>query len=121
MKNILYTGESNNARKYFIGFILSIILTLVTFMLVGLTHNRHDYRLLVITIGFSILQIIIHLICFLHISGSQKNRWNLLALIFSIIIIAILVGGSLWIMCNLNYMMKNNNANNSSDRIPPNY
>lgn len=105
MKNILYTGASD-AKKYLIGFMMSIILTLVPFTLVGLTLNSHEPFVLVITIIFALLQIIIHLICFLHISGSKKDRWNLLALIFSIIIIAILVLGSLWIMWNLNYMMK---------------
>jgi cytochrome o ubiquinol oxidase operon protein cyoD len=36
---------------------------------------------------------------------SSEERWNLVALVFTVLIIAIVVVGSLWIMYNLNVNM----------------
>lgn len=97
------TGASHgNLKTYLIGFILSVILTLVAFgpvMAGGMSHAA------VFTTIFSaaILQILVHLHYFLHLDASSASRWNLLALIFTIMIIVLFVGGSLWIMWHLNY------------------
>jgi len=44
-------------------------------------------------------------VCFLHMNTSSEDRWNLVAFVFTVLIIAILVVGSIWIMWNLNYNM----------------
>ncbi|MCX2956547.1 MAG: cytochrome C oxidase subunit IV family protein, partial [Candidatus Regiella insecticola] len=49
--------------------------------------------------------IIVHLVYFLHMNGSSEERWNLGAFLFTILVIAIIVVGSLWIMYNLNINM----------------
>ncbi|WWO99745.1 MAG: cytochrome o ubiquinol oxidase subunit IV [Candidatus Dasytiphilus stammeri] len=105
MKNNSDYKSSNIKKTYFIGFIMSIILTIIPFWLV-INRNLFPYTsVLTLVLTCAILQIIIHLRCFLHIDFSREERWNLLTLIFTIIIIAILVIGSLWIMWNLNYNM----------------
>ncbi|MBE8365690.1 cytochrome o ubiquinol oxidase subunit IV, partial [Leptospira borgpetersenii serovar Balcanica] len=45
------------------------------------------------------------LVCFLHMNASSEERWNLVAFVFTLLIIAIVVVGSIWIMWNLNYNM----------------
>lgn len=51
----------------------------------------------------ALIQIVVHLIYFLHLNISSEHQWNLIAFIFAAMIITILVAGSFWIMLYLNY------------------
>jgi cytochrome o ubiquinol oxidase subunit IV len=42
---------------------------------------------------------------FLHITSGPDNTNNVLALAFGVLIVILLLGGSLWIMANLNHNM----------------
>jgi cytochrome o ubiquinol oxidase subunit IV len=53
----------------------------------------------------AIAQIGVHLVFFLHITTAPDNTNNVLALAFGVLIVALLIGGSLWIMDNLNESM----------------
>ena len=55
--------------------------------------------------GAAALQILVHLHYFLHLDTSSTMRWNVLALVFTVLILVLFVGGTLWIMANLNYRM----------------
>ena len=46
-----------------------------------------------------------HLVFFLHITTAPDNTNNVLALAFGVLIVALIIGGSLWIMANLNHHM----------------
>ena len=59
----------------------------------------------VLIILVAAVQIVVHMVYFLHMNTSSEERWNLVALIFTVLIIAIVVVGSLWIMYNLNINM----------------
>ncbi len=65
------------------------------------SHNT----ILVVVIGTAVLQVVIHLIYFLNINTSLADRWNIVTLLFTAIIIGIIVIGSLWIIYNLNLNM----------------
>nr|BET44359.1 MAG: cytochrome o ubiquinol oxidase subunit IV [Candidatus Aschnera chinzeii] len=91
-------------KNYIIGFIASVILTLIPFGLVFSDIVSKKYTLIVIILS-AIIQIIVHLIYFLHINTNKANQWNLLALIFTLIIITIIISGSIWIMHNLHLNM----------------
>ncbi len=52
-----------------------------------------------------ILQILVHLHYFLHLDASSAARWNVAALVFTILIMILFVGGTFWIMYTLNYRM----------------
>jgi len=95
---------SPKARPYIIGFVLSVILTLIPFALV---MSGAPPRRLVIAgiVGAALVQAAVHLKCFLHLDASPSARWNNLALLVTLLIIILFVGGSLWIMYNLNYRM----------------
>jgi cytochrome o ubiquinol oxidase operon protein cyoD len=61
-----------------------------------------------IPIGLCVLavaQMGIHLVFFLHITSGPDNTNNVLALAFGVLIVALVVTGSLWIMANLNANM----------------
>jgi cytochrome o ubiquinol oxidase operon protein cyoD len=49
----------------------------------------------------------VHLVFFLHITTGPDNANNVLALAFGVLIVVLLMGGSLWIMANLNHNMMN--------------
>ena len=90
--------------SYVTGFILSIVLTVISF---GLVVNGHLPRSSMILglLGAAVVQMLVHLHYFLHLDTSSAARWNVLALVFTLLIMFIFVGGSIWIMFNLNYRM----------------
>jgi cytochrome o ubiquinol oxidase operon protein cyoD len=53
----------------------------------------------------AIAQMGVHLVFFLHIGTGPDNTNTVLALAFGILIVALVVSGSLWIMANLNANM----------------
>ncbi len=98
-------GAGHGSLKiYLTGFILSIVLTAIPFMLVMQGMGGRDAILPVIS-AFAIAQILVHVVCFLHLNTTSEGGWNFYAFIFAVLVIAILVGGSLWIMFHLNANM----------------
>ncbi|MBC3775501.1 cytochrome o ubiquinol oxidase subunit IV [Pseudomonas sp. SWRI99] len=92
------------ARSYLIGFIISVVLTAIPFALVMYpTLPRHLTAWVVVALG--VVQIFVHLKYFLHLDTAAEQRWNLIALIFSVVIIVLLVGLSLWIMNSIHHNM----------------
>jgi cytochrome o ubiquinol oxidase operon protein cyoD len=99
------TGAAKGSFKsYATGFILAFVLSLVAFALVmngALSHSG----LLWAIYSAAVVQILVHLHYFLHLDKSSAARWNVLALLFTVLIMMIFIGGTLWIMYNLNYRM----------------
>ena len=52
-----------------------------------------------------LVQVVVHLICFLHMNFSSEGRWNVMAFIFTAIIILLVVGLSLWIIYTADALM----------------
>lgn len=98
-------GASHGSFKsYMIGFILSVILTVIPFGLVMFQSMPKD-AILAIVLIFAVIQVIVHLVYFLHLDRSSEQRWNVIAFIFSAVIIVFLVGLSLWIMFSVHDFM----------------
>jgi cytochrome o ubiquinol oxidase operon protein cyoD len=53
----------------------------------------------------AIAQMGVHLVFFLHITTGPDNTNNVLALAFGLLIVFLVVGGTVWIMGNLNQNM----------------
>ena len=99
------TGASRGSLKsYATGFILSIVLTAIPFALV-MSGALSRSAVLVGIFGAAIVQILVHLHYFLHLDTSSAARWNVLALVFTVLIMILFVGGTLWIMYHLNHRM----------------
>lgn len=81
--------------SYLVGFVLAVILTVIPFYM-AMTGTPNFYILVV----FAVVQIIVHVVCFLHINSSPAQRWNLMTFIFAIATILIIVIGSVWVMEN---------------------
>ncbi len=86
------------------GFVFSILLTAVPFILV---YGRLLSRNLILAgiCAAGIIQILVQLHYFLGVGGSKKEQWNLITLIFTVLIMAIFIGGTLWVMFTLNSRM----------------
>lgn len=92
-------------RGYLTGFVLSVILTAIPFWLV-MGDVLGNSTLTALTImGFAAVQIVVHMIYFLHMNGRSEGGWTMMALIFTIIIVVIALSGSLWVMYHLNANM----------------
>lgn len=100
-----HAGASHGSVKsYVIGFVLAVILTVIPFKMVMDGTASHGTILLTI-LGLAVVQIVVHLVYFLHMDSSSSQRWNVMAFAFTVLILAIVVVGSLWIMYNLNNNM----------------
>jgi cytochrome o ubiquinol oxidase operon protein cyoD len=92
-------------KSYIVGFALSLILTVLSF---GCVMSGAVPQHLVVPgiVVFCIAQLLVQLVFFLHMSAAPGQRDNLSIGVFSLLIIAIVVVGSLWVMHNMNlYMM----------------
>lgn len=99
-------GAGRGSRtSYITGFILSIVLTALAFGLVMQGRALPRGLVFVTIFAAATVQMLVHLHYFLHLDTSSKARWNVLALILTVLIMILFVVGSLWIMSNLNYRM----------------
>ena len=89
---------------YGIGFILACGLSIASFVapMSGLVWPP---ALPVALIVFAIAQMGVHLVFFLHLTTGPDNTNNALALAFGVLIVVLVIGGSLWIMANLDHNM----------------
>jgi cytochrome o ubiquinol oxidase operon protein cyoD len=89
---------------YLTGLGLAILLTVTSFFVAG-TDLVWEPSIPVALVVLAIAQMGAHLVFFLHITTGSDNTNNVLALAFGILIVILVMGGSLWIMANLNHNM----------------
>lgn len=90
---------------YTIGFLLSVVLTAIPFWLVMAKVIPSSGLTAAVILGFAVVQIVVHMVYFLHMNTKSEGGWNMLALIFTIVIVVITLAGSLWVMHHLNVNM----------------
>jgi cytochrome o ubiquinol oxidase operon protein cyoD len=96
--------EHASLRNYIIGFVLAVVLSVIPFWLVA-THALSPQRTLLIIGVAAVLQVLVHLRFFLHINFTTTPKENILALVFTCLLLFIMVGGSFWIMFDLHQRM----------------
>ncbi len=97
-------GSTGRWPTYAIGFALAAGLTVASFVLAA-NHWLTPASLVAALVVLAIAQMIVHLIFFLHITTAPAQKTNILALLLTLLIIALVVIGSLWIMAQLNAHM----------------
>ncbi|WP_353190726.1 cytochrome o ubiquinol oxidase subunit IV [Pandoraea pnomenusa] len=98
-------GPHSTLRGYATGFILSVILTAIPFWFVMGNVFERSSTTAILILFLAGIQIIVHMIYFLHMNGKSEGGWNLLSLIFTIVLVVITLSGSLWVMYHLNQNM----------------
>jgi cytochrome o ubiquinol oxidase operon protein cyoD len=89
---------------YGVGLALAILLTVTSFFVAG-TDLVWQPSIPVALVVLAIAQMGVHLVFFLHITTGPDNTNNVMALAFGVLIVVLLIGGSLWIMANLDHNM----------------
>lgn len=92
-------------RNYIIGLALAAALTAGSFWVASGTGLIYTPGVPMALAALAIAQMGVHLAFFLHITTGPDNTNNVLALAFGVLIVGIVIGGSLWIMYNLNANM----------------
>ncbi len=96
--------ERHETRSLILGYGLALLLTLLAFGLVLLnllTGRQAFYTVL----GLGFVQMVVHLRFFLHIDLNRSARPDLQLILFSTLIIALMVGGTLVVLFNLHTRM----------------
>jgi cytochrome o ubiquinol oxidase operon protein cyoD len=89
---------------YLAGLGFAVLLTATSFYVAG-TDLVWQPSIPVALVVLAIAQMGVHLVFFLHVTTGPDSTNNVLALAFGILIVILLMGGSLWIMANLNHNM----------------
>ena len=99
-------GHSPSTLKgYMTGFFLAVVLTAIPFWLVMEKVIPDSRTLAVVLLIFGAIQIVVHMIYFLHMNTKSEGGWNMLALIFTLVLVVITLSGSIWVMYHLNTNM----------------
>ena len=91
-------------QGYLIGLVLAALLTAASFYLVY-THLIWAPAIPIALVVLAVAQIGVHLVFFLHLTTAPDNTNNVLALAFGVLIVALIIGGSVWIMGHLDERM----------------
>jgi cytochrome o ubiquinol oxidase subunit IV len=92
-------------KDYLIGFGLSVVLTAIPFWIVMDNVFRVPQVGAVVILIFAFVQILVHVVYFLHMNSSSEGGWTLMALLFTSVLVIITLSGSLWITAHLDSNM----------------
>ena len=94
-------ASHGSLKGYVTGFVLSLVLTAIPFWLVmGKVFDRPGATAAIL-LGFAAVQIVVHMVYFLHMNAKSEGGWTLLALIFTLVLVVIALSGSMWVMYHL--------------------
>ncbi|MCL1125258.1 cytochrome o ubiquinol oxidase subunit IV [Shewanella surugensis] len=93
-------ADHGTYASYIIGFVLSILLTIIPYYIVVYLDISTGFKTLSIVI-LAVAQLLVQLIFFLHLNTRSEKGWNFLSFVFTMLVVLILIGGSLWIMYHL--------------------
>jgi len=92
------SGHTHGSLKsYILGFVLSIVLTIIPLVAV-MNDMFNKSTTIVIILVTAVLQFLVQLIFFMHIREEDKPRYNLVSLVFAVLLLLTIVIGSIWIM-----------------------
>jgi cytochrome o ubiquinol oxidase subunit IV len=92
-------------RGYLTGFGLSVLLTAVPFWLLMGDVSWSKQTTALIIVAFAAVQMIAHMVFFLHMSPRAEDGWTLTSLVFTLILVVVTLAGSLWVMYHLDSNM----------------
>jgi cytochrome o ubiquinol oxidase subunit IV len=92
-------------RDYTIGFLLSAVLTAVPFWLVMGDVSWSKQTVAFVVMAFAAVQMVVHMVYFLHMSPKSEDGWTLTSLVFTLVLVVITLAGSLWVMYHLDSNM----------------
>ncbi len=94
-------GHQVSTGKYMVGFVLAIILTVASFAIVAF-GVKPAYLAIIGLVLAATVQILVHLHYFLHLDRSKEMEWNLISIVFTVLIVFIFIAGTVWVIVTLN-------------------
>ena len=98
-------GAQGTFRGYMTGFVLAVILTAIPFWLVMGDVLNNTMKTSIIIMALAAVQIVVHMIYFLHMNTKSEGGWTFLALAFTLTLVVITLVGSIWVMYHLDENM----------------
>ncbi|CAO1660612.1 cytochrome o ubiquinol oxidase subunit IV [Halomonas sp. NYA30] len=83
---------------------MSLILTIIPFAVV-MSGALSILSTVIVVAVTAVLQILVQLVMFMHMNTKADEGWNLMSFVFTLTILVLVVGGSLWIMQHLHLNM----------------
>ena len=91
--------------SYMTGFVLSVILTAIPFWLVMGNVLNDTLVTSIVIMALAAVQIVVHMIYFLHMNTKSEGGWTFLALVFTLTLVVITLVGSIWVMYHMDQNM----------------
>jgi cytochrome o ubiquinol oxidase operon protein cyoD len=91
-------------RNYLLGLFFATLLTVASFYLAS-AHLIWGPAVPIALVVLAIAQMGVHLVFFLHVTTGPDNTNNVLALAYGVMVVALVVLGSIWIMNHLAHNM----------------
>jgi cytochrome o ubiquinol oxidase subunit IV len=98
-------GAHGTFRGYMTGFVLSVILTVIPFWLVMGDVLGDTLKTSIVIMALAAVQIVVHMIYFLHMNTKSEGGWTFLALAFTLTLVVITLAGSIWVMYHMDQNM----------------
>jgi cytochrome o ubiquinol oxidase operon protein cyoD len=86
-----------SAKPYIIGFIYSLILTIIPLVLV-FNEMLDKVALIVSILLIACVQFLVQIYYFMHLKENENRFYIILTLAFGIVVVVTVVGGSAWVM-----------------------
>ncbi len=100
-----YGTGKKNIKAYVVGLVLCVVLTLIPFYAVTDKTWSRSAVLWTLLVA-ALLQLWVQIACFLRLNAkTDQGKINIMSFVFALVVVGVLVGGSMWIMFNLNYNM----------------
>lgn len=114
--------QGGTSAKYATGFVLSLLLTIIAYLVV-MSHVNSDHTSLAhstivfIISALAIGQFFVQVVYFLHLGKESNPQWNRMLLGFMALVVLIVFFGSLWIMANLDYHHGDHQSESATEEI----
>ncbi len=97
--------DHGSHASYIKGFILSVILTAIPFAVVMAGGFENRLLTVALIVGFAVVQILVHMVYFLHMTAKHEEGWTMMSTLFTLIVVVIMLAGSIWVMYHMNTNM----------------
>ena len=98
------TTYQRSLIAYSIGFVGSLVLTLLSYTLVT-QQLLSGWTIVIVIASLAVIQCIVQIVFFLHLGQEERPRWRLMTMFAMLAIFCIVVFGSIWVMHDLNSRM----------------
>jgi cytochrome o ubiquinol oxidase subunit IV len=91
-------------RGYVVGFVLAVILTVASFWCVMSGAFKGESALIALAV-LAAVQMIVHVVFFLHVNTSKEQRWHAGTFAYTIAMSLVVIVGTVWVMHNVHMLM----------------